>query len=65
MIENNACIICKNANEVEKQIFEILNNNQKINSIKNNAKLFANNNFFESNKLINKINNYLENVKSS
>jgi 3-deoxy-D-manno-octulosonic-acid transferase len=55
MIEFDACIICKNTNELDRLISNLLQNEEKIDSLKTKAKKFSESNFFEIDKLFSKI----------
>ena len=57
MINNKACILSKNINELDQTLTSLLQNTKEINLIKIKAKKFANNSFFEIEKIISKIDN--------
>ena len=63
MINNKACILCKNINELDQIVTNLFQNTKEINLIKIKAKKFANNSFFEIEKIISKIDNYFKEVK--
>jgi len=63
MKSNNACFLCKNIKELDQIVTNLFQDSNKINLCKIKAKKFANDNFFEIEKLISKINNYFKEVK--
>ena len=63
MINENACFLCKNIKELEQVVINLFHDTDKINLFKTKAKEFANNSFFEIEKLILKIDNYFNKLK--
>ena len=63
MINNKACILCKNINELDQIVTNLFQNTKEINLIKIKAKKFADNSFFEIEKIISKIDNCFKEVK--
>lgn len=53
MVEKNSCIMVSNPNKLKIKILELINNRNLIKNFKSNAFNFANNIFFEEEKLIN------------
>ncbi len=62
MISNNACMIIKNTNEINKKISFFYQNQDTLNIYKKMALKFSNKTFFEDTKLLYEINLLLENV---
>ena len=59
MIDSGACYMFNNFIEIENFLLDLYNNSEKLNSIKNKAKIFSEKKFFQSEKLFHTINDIL------
>ena len=59
MIDSGACYMFNNFIEIETFILDLYNNSEKLNSIKNKAKIFSEKKFFQSEKLFHTIDSIL------
>ena len=57
MLNKNACFISNNISEMENTILDLFKNDYKMINMKKRSEKFAQNEFFDSKKLINTINN--------
>ena len=59
MINNNACFLCNNIKELDQIVTTMFQDLNKMNVNKIKAKKYSKNSFFEMEKLISKIENYI------
>ena len=63
MINDNACLLCKNEKELDQFVTSLFQDSNKMNLLKIKAKKFSNSSFFEIEKLILKIDNFFNKAK--